>query len=1053
MKKEAFIYTWSTEDEESVSQQTFHLRMYGLDEENKNICIHVRDFMPYFYIELEGVTEDEVRNARHGIRRNILSLLYADHVQDECEQGGCKKCWKGKMTFIYGMKKLYFHHAQNSFCMIKMEFLNNLQRKKSYYKLQEKKIQVGFRSEKTVLLIHENEANPILQFCTQQHLDTSGWIQWKKDVGGTQKGMLKQTACQREISKQYQLITPLEDKDKPSPLPYVLSFDIEVYSSVPTRMPDAEKEEDVIFQISMVFTRNQKDFVSYLLTLGNPNPSIIGKNVLLRVYPCEKELLLGFTKILQVENPNVIIGYNIFGFDLMYMITRAKLYDIMPSFDQMGARLRDRVGRAVHSPEKTVTWSSSAYSHQNFMFLDTEGRLFVDLLPVVRRDYKFENYRLKTISEYFIGETKDPIKPKDIFEGYRLSQKENKHTLLSRVGKYCVQDSRLVLLLFEKLQLWIGLTEMAKTCRVPILTLYTQGQQIKVFSQLYYQCTHDKIVVQSPHSLGKQKSWIEGADHYSGAYVFPPDPGVYDWVIPFDFMSLYPSAIIAYNIDFSTMVTDPSIPDEKCHVIEWWDHIGCEHDTTVHATKPKYQVCQKFSYRFLKEPVGIIPQALNALLTARSTTKKLMKEVGKKLQKQGLSPEEKKSLETLYRVYDKRQLAYKVSANSMYGAMGVKKGYLPFLPGAMCTTAMGRYSIQKAASYVKEHYHGKIVYGDTDSIYCHFPLPPHPEFAKQLWEYAKQIEQEIISMFPKPMKLAFEEKIYKKFMILTKKRYMALTCDQEGNDDTKLTIRGVLLARRDNARWVRSIYEKVVRSIMANMNYQDLLDYLNQEILSLFRNYLSLSMKQFIISKTLGKDYTIRELPTDPVKRKKRLNDLSINSQQEGWEEEYKLKSQPAHAQLAMRMKNRGNVVEPGSRIEYVLIQHPDPNPKLYERIEDPSYVMEHSDLIKIDPIYYAQNLINPLDQTMEVCFKRKKVVETMIQTHVHFRTLMMELTWTFHPFLFQDLLPPFAQKFNKKKKPTKKKEIKPEIKKKKKKKVQVSIVDMMTDLLHKKKT
>ena len=1517
MKKEAFIYTWSTEDIDTVSKQAFHIRMYGMDEENRNVCIHADDFMPYFYIEIGGIPENDVLQNRAGITHHILALLNAGHLEKDCERGGCRACWAGNITFVSGVKKLYFHHPHNSFCMIKMEFVNNLQRKKTYYKLQEKKIQVGMRVKKAPLLIHENEANPILQFCTERHIDTAGWVRWKKDTDRLVNP--GQTLCHREMRKKYTMISPLADKDKPSPLPYVLSFDIEVYSSVPTRMPDAEKKEDVVFQISMVFSRDQKHFKNYLLSLGKPIQSVVGKNVHLRVYPCEKELLLGFTKILQSENPNVVIGYNIFGFDMMYMIARAKLWGIMDQFDQMGARTKDGMGREVHSPEKTINWSSSAYSHQNFMFLDTEGRLFVDLLPVVRRDYKFENYRLKTVSEYFIGETKDPIKPKDIFEGYRLSLLEgqtNRYNLLSRVGKYCVQDSRLVLLLFEKLQMWIGLTEMAKTCRVPVLTLYTQGQQIKVFSQLYYLCTHEKIVVQSPHSLGRDKHHIEGADHYSGAYVFPPTPGVYDWVIPFDFClagetlvslpngtskridsltsdtmvlgykdggfrnyssinglqvkgvrdtvkivlqdgqtlvatpdhkimlengewcqakdlkgkkvkcgvegtedvvcpmekgwsldveghtftmedpterekslafarmlgyiladgsiymttkkdskwgplacveacfgtmmdatafkmdmmklsgvdvkirkrsrpnsmkgttftialpsvlakmihsledivvgkrctqemklpsfildgecplsivreflgglyggdgtapffrqpvnmfgnmefkwtitekylesmkivfenlqklhmrlgvntnlcdplqvkyrnpdaiipssfeqqprydfkliismfdtlsfhqkigfrycinkssrlhiassyqhmhkraceqymeiydqtiklkeqtgkrsakclemakdmfveepihncvlsgsvqdinrwqknikkqtgdpmrmrfghkgfpkprgyisqlgvekwfdgyavgqddecipsytqnvidvrengpvevfdievddahnfiaasilssncSLYPSAIIAYNIDFSTMVTDDSVPDDMCHVIQWWDHIGCEHDTTVHATKPKHIVCQEFRYRFLKDKVGVIPRLLNELLSARSATKKQMKEVDKKMKSGSVDEAEKKSLETLYNVYDKRQLAYKVSANSMYGAMGVKKGYLPFLPGAMCTTAMGRHSIQKAAAHVKKHYNGQIVYGDTDSIYCHFPLPRHPEYAVKLWAYAKQVETELLDLFPPPMKLAFEEKIYKKFMILTKKRYMALTCDHQGNDDTKLTIRGVLLARRDNARWVRGIYEKVVRSVMDNISCNDLMEYINDEILALFRNGSSISFKQFIVSKTLGKDYAIRELPTDEVKLKKRLADLFIDPRKTGWREEYKMRSQPAHAQLAERMKNRGSVVEPGSRIEYVLIQHPETNPKLFERIEDPSYVLEHSDLIKIDPVYYAQNLINPVDQALEVCFKKKKVVERMMDCHVRFKTLMVELMWHFHPYEFHE--------------------------------------------------
>ena len=57
----------------------------------------------------------------------------------------------------------------------------------------------------------------------------------------------------------------------------------------------------------------------------------------------------------------------------------------------------------------------------------------------------------------------------------------------------------------------------------------------------------------------------------------------------------------------------------------------------------------------------------------------------------------------------------------MYGAMGVKRGYLPFLPGAMCTTAMGRQSIEKAAKTIQEDFNGTLIYGDTDSCYINFP--------------------------------------------------------------------------------------------------------------------------------------------------------------------------------------------------------------------------------------------------------------------------------------------------------------------------------------------
>ena len=131
--------------------------------------------------------------------------------------------------------------------------------------------------------------------------------------------------------------------------------------------------------------------------------------------------------------------------------------------------------------KKKISWSSSAYKNQEFEFINLDGRIFVDLLPLVQRDYKFDQYTLKRVSDFFLGETKDPLSPKDIFnlysEGIKKGHKAKK--AMSIVGKYCVQDSLLVSKLFLKLQIWVGLCEMAKTCNVPIFYLFTQGQQIK----------------------------------------------------------------------------------------------------------------------------------------------------------------------------------------------------------------------------------------------------------------------------------------------------------------------------------------------------------------------------------------------------------------------------------------------------------------------------------------------------------------------------------------------------------------------------------------------
>ena len=257
-----------------------------------------------------------------------------------------------------------------------------------------------------------------------------------------------------------------------------------------------------------------------------------------------------------------------------------------------------------HAKEKTIKWWSSAYGHQTFQFLDSEGRLYVDLLPLIKRDYKMDNYKLKTISTFFLGQTKDPLSVKGIFKCYRIGITKNEKGVYSRkakkamaiCGKYCVQDSVLVIQLFDKLKYWIGLCEMASTCNVPIFYLYTQGQQIKVYSQLYKYCMYNNYVVEKDGYISKDD------DHYVGATVFEPLAGVYDKVLPFDFASLYPSTIIAYNIDYSTLALDSSIPDEDCHVMEWEDHVSCEHDKTVRKTKSKYVMCCKRKFRFLKSP-------------------------------------------------------------------------------------------------------------------------------------------------------------------------------------------------------------------------------------------------------------------------------------------------------------------------------------------------------------------------------------------------------------------------------------------------------------------
>jgi len=707
-------YSWYIdEDEKDVTS----FRVYGIDRKDRNVCVRCTDFTPFVYLELPSNLPWDESSAQI-LGNKLDSLLKNQKPLAKC------LCWK---------KRLYYAHLDKNkkrklFPYLFLKFSHPSDIRNMSYKIRRPLNVLGVGLVK--VKIHEQDASPILQWMSHRNISPAGWI---KGIGRLLGDSEKITVCDKEFRVSWKNLAPAKSINMISS-PLIMGFDIEVNSSNPSAMPKAEKPPDKVFQISCVLYRHgdEKSMKKYILTLGDPSERITGKDVNILKYSCEPDLLVGYSQFIRDHNPNVIVGYNILNFDIPYMIDRAKLLFCMDQFDQQGFN-------NAHASEKTIKWSSSAYGNQTFQFLDAEGRLYVDLLPLVKRDYKMDNYKLKTISTFFLGATKDPLTPKGIFKCYRegiKTDEKGNYSITARkamgiVAKYCVQDSVLVIDLFNKLQTWVGLCEMANVCNVPIFYLYTQGQQIKVYSQLYKYCMYKNYVVERDGYIPKPD------EHYVGATVFQPIAGVYDRVLPFDFKSLYPTTIIAYNIDYSTLVIDESISDEDCHVMEWEDHVGCEHDKTDRKTKPKHIMCQKRKFRFLKKPMGVMPTVLSGLLNARSRTRKQMKilkkeDEGKELTKEeidlikGFSQSQKNNLKILIDVLNKRQLAYKVSANSMYGAMGVTRGYLPFMPGAMATTAMGRKNITIVSKVIPERYGGKLIYGDTDTL-----LPDTPVLVKK----------------------------------------------------------------------------------------------------------------------------------------------------------------------------------------------------------------------------------------------------------------------------------------------------------------------------------
>jgi DNA polymerase elongation subunit (family B) len=998
-----FPFQWSHSDEHSDDGKILRnvIRIYGWNEKNESIYVRVEDFHIPMWVELSNSiewTEDRIRAVTNkfmsfdkSFKPSYIALemrhklYYAEvYPTEKSEYKYAKRKFPYLCTMFPSMKALEtFKNIISSNKGVVFPGLGNLQFKCHCYK---------------------RSITPVLKLLAVQNLPSASWI--------SGKGIHVDNKDDKESSKDHEYICCYKDlrrmsddktKNMPIVYPKVLSFDNESYSSDPNCFPSAKKPADKVFQIGCTLltqTARNKEYKKYLLTIAKGPINHI-EDCEVRIFKTEEMLYYGFIKLVQETNPDIVLGYNIFGYDITYMDDRFKEW-YAGSWDGMSCISTKK------ATIETISWESSAYGKQDLRYISAEGRLFLDMLPYIRRNYtNLSNYRLETVCSEFLKNTnKDPLKAKDIFKCYEKNTPES----LSLVGKYCVQDSYVTLQLYETLLVWFDLFEAATTNAVPMFYLYTAGQQIKMFSQLLNYCIHNDIVVESDVYKASDK------DQFEGAFVAKPKSGLYKNIVPFDFASLYPSIIMAYNLDYSTLCLDPKIPDSDCYVFDIHQHKNCKHDPKAAYKKPKKGeeeqpqilkknvrvMCGDFKFRFLKHSCagkGVVPTLLENLISARKKTRKeieanenKMEELEGKIKETTDEKEIEKMrneidrLDAINNVLDKRQLSYKVSANSMYGALGTKTGYLPLPPAAMCVTHTGKKSILEANDFLESNFGGNVIYNDTDSAYTYFPHLVGKSM-KEVYEYCEDVAQKIVeaNLFPKPMKLEFEGKVYAKFLILTKKRYCAQIAEPNGFLSSKLAIRGIVLKRRDNCKFLRDIYQDTIFKLLGhidvlanikNLNYTsrqiqevpEVKDLLNNIIFSLDSLFqMKYNYKSFVITKTLTR------LPAD-----------------------YKSKTIPAHAYLALKKERRGDPVGINSRLEYVFLDTGKgyiKDEKQHDKIEDSEYFGEFREVLRMDYLYYLEKqIIKPIDELLKVCLGLDKFMNIQFKYRVNKNTCINKM-------------------------------------------------------------
>lgn len=987
------------------------LYVNGITEKNQSVACIVDGFTPFVYVELPSLSRGRWND------ETVNKLL--TYVTQKFQYSIVSHKLTNKANFYYNKPGEYLRvvfdtqRACNSF---------------RYHMARKFEIPGLGVFAKESFKVHESNVDQIIKLTAMQKLPLAGWVRANN---------IRRFKSSADVSFSvfYKDLKLVKDPPKTQTRSRIVVFDGETYSkNHDAKNPNPVPRENEMFQLSIVTFREgdpEETWKRYLLAI-RMGYDITAEGAKVYHVANEKELIRGFIKIVNIINPDIMTGYNILKFDWDYLIKRASFHKILDELLSIGRF----PGVPCNSCEKK--WKSSAYGIQKFQYLECPGRLNLDVLPEIERNYKFESYSLDNVAKHFLKEGKKEMTAKQLFKFYRFARDTEKyHALktirekelkeinkiasriftdeeegvsetffnsirtatpknviermkeaLNLIAVYCVFDSVVTGKLLTKLNVITGSEQLATVFCVPISYLQTRGQQVKVMSQVYrYTLYHDIVIPFHKYNEDEEE------ENYWGAYVWDAMKGLWRKIVCEDFTSLYPSAMISENIDHTTYIhpSDTSVPDEECNIREWDEHINCEHDPNRKKGKKVKVLCAHKRHRFRKVVEkdgkllneGVLPHILRYLLDERKKVKKEMETMKAELKaNKDITNEAKFALEREIRVRDCRQLALKVSANSIYGGAAARTGYFPLIPVAESVTATGREYITIATDYIVKHFPtAKIIYGDTDSCMILF----EGASLKEVFALGRRVSKEVTALFPPPVNLDFEC-VYGTFLLLTKKRYVAEKVNEDG-EVYETSIKGVVSKRRDNTKYLKNTYNKLLENVMKNSQDEKKIMYdLYDDIQKLFTRQVE--PKNLIISKGINNviDYAKSESETfidadtgekttttwflDKDKKRIALRDGSPVIIKDPLDPRLHYDNL-AHVMLALKMLRRGDEVPPNTRLQYVFLNNSGDLQS--DKIEDYSYYRENrmSQKFELDYLYYLEKqLVNPVSEVIDVIYR-----------------------------------------------------------------------------------
>ena len=862
------VLTWETQDTEDE-----HLiSIFGKTNEGKSVCV-TTSFTPYFFVKLPKKTSTlDVHNLYTKIDKVCPECLISYDIVQSHD--------------VWGFQN------NEKFIFMKLNFKNLAARRMVNGRLKR-----TLPDESMKYKVYESNLDPVLRLMHRTNIQSTGWM----DTGNT---CVRSHLAHVNIDLFCNDWKTLKPVDIPETAPFVVaSVDIECNSST-GKFPDADVKDDACFQIAVSLIQYGSD-VPYDKTCfcyKKTDSNLDGCTI--KSYDTEREMLMAFKEYLMEKDIDIITGWNIFGFDLEYIMKRAVMTNCDQTFYEM-SKMKNHSCELVYKK-----LSSSALGDNALKILPMPGRFIFDLFHEVKKGYKLDSYKLDNVSKLYLGDNKIDMPPKEMFARFV----EEDPIKLREVAEYCVKDTLLPHRLLSKLSILVNLLEMAKATWVPLCYLVERGQQIKVFSLLTKKAREMGFMIPTI-------SWGQySADGYEGATVLEAQKGAYYRPITaLDFEGLYPSIMMAHNLCYSSMVMDSKYENIP----------GITYETFGF-------------YKFAQDVPSLLPSILLELKQFRKQAKKDMAQ----------------STGALKEMYNGKQLAYKVSMNSVYGFTGASKGMLPCVQIASTVTLKGRSMIDETKAYVEKNFPGaKVRYGDTDSVMVEFDVGNRTgkEAIEYSWEIGERAAEECTKLFKAPNNLELE-KVYCPYFLYSKKRYAAKlwTKGKDGNMNMDyIDVKGLQLVRRDNTPHMREVCKELLDVVLESSDTGPPKELALQRAIELIEG--DVPNEKLILSQGLSDSYKAKGFTVS-------INSPDITDINQ------------AHVQVVRKMRERqpGSEPQSGDRVPYILIDTGDPKAKAFEKSEDPKYAKDNN--LKVDYNYYFINkFLNPVCDLIEPLFEDPK--------------------------------------------------------------------------------